>query len=46
MKEESSCYDISSWRETERRNEMLLKAAFTEFIYKNNSYENRDYCKW
>ena len=25
---EKSLYDISSWSETERRNEMLLKAAF------------------
>lgn len=26
--EKKVIYDISSWRETERRNEMLLKAAF------------------
>ena len=26
-------YDISSWSETERRNEMTLKAAFNEWDY-------------
>ena len=26
-------YDISSWSETERRNEMTLKAAFNEWNY-------------
>lgn len=29
---EGLCNDISSWSETERRNEMLLKAAFNEWL--------------
>ena len=37
--------DISSWSETERRNEMLLKAAFINGlrcnIYNNKEYEDR-----
>jgi hypothetical protein len=30
---EKAVYDISSWSETERRNEMTLKAAFNEWNY-------------
>lgn len=37
-------YDISSWSETERRNEMTLKAAFNEWIIYINKieYESRN----
>ena len=35
-------YDISSWSETERRNEMTLKAAF---IYIITKYNNEGKCK-
>ena len=30
---EESLYDISSWSKAERRNEMLLKAAFITMKY-------------
>ena len=35
-------YDISSWSETKRRNEMTLKAAFIHIITK---YNNEGKCK-
>ena len=39
---EKVLYDISSWSETERRNEMTQKAAFIHIITK---YNNEGRCK-
>ena len=33
LDERKIVYDISSWSETERRNEMLLKAALRQWRY-------------